>query len=325
MSSTMNNFNDNVEIAGGITLKSLLQNPLMHLPKEQIVACNDKNGDQTESDKQKQKEKEMKLAYDPFGPINSMAAFMGPKLWDDSMLMGTGEMNDLKFEFMDLDDFLNENSIKQKEGAAAMAASANESMVADTDEALKEAVSILEQATKLVQWESDTNEKDMDSSPTATQVPSLLGGPIINPLAGASPLRSPSPVQVSVQYEVSSSDVALATIPGQDTYDPRAKQFSEEELKPQPIIKKSKKVFVSEERKDDKYWERRSKNNVAAKRSRDARRVKENQIVLRASYLQKENSALKDEVLNLKKDNMSLKSVVSKLERELREATMLQL
>lgn len=320
----MNNFNDNEEIAGGITLKSLLQNPLMNLPKEQIVACKNKDGDQTESDKQKQKEKELELAYDPFGPVNPMAAFLGPKLWDDSMLMGTGE-NDLKFEFMDLDEFLNENSVKQKEGAAAMAASAKESMVADTDDAFKEAVSILEQATKLVQSESDTNEMDMDNSPTATQVPTLLGGPIINPLAGASPLRSPSPVQVSVQYEVSSTDVALATIPGQDTYDPRAKQFTEEELKPQPIIKKSKKVFVTEERKDDKYWERRRKNNVAAKRSRDARRVKENQIVLRAGYLQKENSALKDEVLNLKKDNMTLKSVVSKLEQELREATMLQL
>lgn len=30
--------------------------------------------------------------------------------------------------------------------------------------------------------------------------------------------------------------------------------------------------------KDDKYWERRRKNNLAAKRSRDAKRVKENQV-----------------------------------------------
>lgn len=40
--------------------------------------------------------------------------------------------------------------------------------------------------------------------------------------------------------------------------------------------------------KDDKYWARRRKNNMAAKRSRDARRVKENQIAMRANFLEKE-------------------------------------
>ena len=40
--------------------------------------------------------------------------------------------------------------------------------------------------------------------------------------------------------------------------------------------------------KDDKYWARRRKNNMAAKRSRDARRMKENQIALRAGFLEKE-------------------------------------
>ena len=40
--------------------------------------------------------------------------------------------------------------------------------------------------------------------------------------------------------------------------------------------------------KDDKYWARRNKNNMAAKRSRDARRSKENQIAMRAAFLEKE-------------------------------------
>ena len=135
-----------------------------------------------------------------------------------------------------------------------------------------------------------------------------------------SPPRTPSPVTVNVNFELSHTDVALATIPGEDTYDPRSKKFNDDELKPQPMITKSKKVYVPDEQKDDKYWERRRKNNVAAKRSRDARRIKENQIVLRAAYLEKENGVLKEEVVGLKKDNMSLKSVVQKLERELREA-----
>lgn len=71
-------------------------------------------------------------------------------------------------------------------------------------------------------------------------------------------------------------------------FDPRTRAFSDEELKPQPMIKKSRKQFVPDELKDDKYWARRRKNNIAAKRSRDARRQKENQIAMRARYLEKE-------------------------------------
>jgi len=46
--------------------------------------------------------------------------------------------------------------------------------------------------------------------------------------------------------------------------------------------------------KDDKYWNRRSKNNVSAKRSREVRRIKDNQIAFRVSYLEKENNKLKE-------------------------------
>lgn len=73
-------------------------------------------------------------------------------------------------------------------------------------------------------------------------------------------------------------------------FDPRSRAISDEDMKPQPMIKKSRKQFVPEELKDDKYWARRRKNNIAAKRSRDARRQKENQIALRARYLEKEVS-----------------------------------
>lgn len=76
-------------------------------------------------------------------------------------------------------------------------------------------------------------------------------------------------------------------------FDPRTRAFSDEDLKPQPMIKKSRKQFVPDELKDDKYWARRRKNNMAAKRSRDARRMKENQIALRAGYLEKEVNFLK--------------------------------
>ena len=54
------------------------------------------------------------------------------------------------------------------------------------------------------------------------------------------------------------------------------------------------------EGKDEAYWERRRKNNEAAKRSRDARRLKENEIAVRANFLEQENIQLKMELVQLR-------------------------
>ena len=43
---------------------------------------------------------------------------------------------------------------------------------------------------------------------------------------------------------------------------------------------------------DDKYWKRRVKNNLAAKRSREAKREKENQLSMRAQFLEREHRNL---------------------------------
>lgn len=74
-----------------------------------------------------------------------------------------------------------------------------------------------------------------------------------------------------------------------------------------PVLRKRRKQMVSEEFKDDKYWERRRKNNMAAKRSRDARRAKETQIAYRASVLESENIKLKEELKKAKAENHMLK------------------
>lgn len=63
---------------------------------------------------------------------------------------------------------------------------------------------------------------------------------------------------------------------------------------------------------DEKYWQRRKKNNVAAKRSRDARRLKENQITVRAAFLERENTALRTEVAELRKECGRYKNVVAR-------------
>lgn len=51
--------------------------------------------------------------------------------------------------------------------------------------------------------------------------------------------------------------------------------------------------------KDDQYWVRRAKNNAAAKRSRDARRQKEEQTKNENQILREENEKLKYTVLTL--------------------------
>jgi len=108
-----------------------------------------------------------------------------------------------------------------------------------------------------------------------------------------------------VRVEFSPEELALATIPGAN-FDPSRRQFSMDELKPQPIIRKRRKSYVSADSKDDKYWEKRGKNNVAARRSREARRLKENQISLRTAYLEQQNSSLKASLVILNEKNEKL-------------------
>jgi len=64
--------------------------------------------------------------------------------------------------------------------------------------------------------------------------------------------------------------------------------------------------------KDAAYWERRRKNNEAAKRSRDARRHKENEIAVRASYLEQENIQLKMELVQLRTELGAMRDQVNR-------------
>lgn len=44
-------------------------------------------------------------------------------------------------------------------------------------------------------------------------------------------------------WSMSQNDSSLDSISDYDDYDPKMKKFSEEELKPQPVLRKSKKVL----------------------------------------------------------------------------------
>ena len=70
---------------------------------------------------------------------------------------------------------------------------------------------------------------------------------------------------------------------------------------------------------DELYWERREKNNVAARRSREARRLKENQIALRVAHLERENDGLRQKVESAQCDVTKLTNVRDLLRRKLHQ------
>ena len=96
--------------------------------------------------------------------------------------------------------------------------------------------------------------------------PSFFGTRINKPVEDKrSCKKKPPSSPSSADVKFSPEDLALATVPGAE-FDPKQRSFDFEELRPQPIIKKRSKIFVKENSKDDRYWEKRIKNNVAARR-----------------------------------------------------------
>jgi len=80
-----------------------------------------------------------------------------------------------------------------------------------------------------------------------------------------------------------------------------------------PVRRRSKKP-VPDEKKDEIYWRRRHKNNIAAKRSREARRQKETDLNQRVSLLEMEHDKLRTDLESALQENNELKIRLSKYE-----------
>ncbi|XP_062388035.1 HLF transcription factor, PAR bZIP family member a [Sardina pilchardus] len=277
-------------------LKSLLENP-MKLPFHHDEGFG------------KEKEKEKKLEEDGNGGA-PQSAFLGPTLWDKTLPY---DGDNFQLEYMDLEEFLSENGIpansqgdqsqQQQQPPQAPQPQTLPQPPVPAAPSTPNVVDLSSRATPAVH--TGLVPQNCLQSPPRSALPSARNTP--------SPI-DPESIQVPVGYEPDPADLALSSVPGQEMFDPRKRKFSAEELKPQPMIKKARKVFIPEGLKDDRYWARRRKNNVAAKRSRDARRLKENQIAIRAGFLEKENSALRLEVADLRKELGRCKNVLSKYE-----------
>ena len=68
--------------------------------------------------------------------------------------------------------------------------------------------------------------------------------------------------------------------------------------------------------KDELYWNKRRKNNEAAKQSREAKRRKDNQIVMRAAFLEEKNTKLRDELGEISVVNDAIRNDVKALHKK---------
>lgn len=63
------------------------------------------------------------------------------------------------------------------------------------------------------------------------------------------PGQSNNANDVMVNFDPDPADLALSSVPGQEAFDPRRHRFTDDELKPQPMIKKARKMLVPDEQK----------------------------------------------------------------------------
>lgn len=261
-----------------LVLKKLIENP----PRN-FLETGDVEKDKTKLDKDDSLD----------GNLLAVSAALMPPIWDKTIPYD-GESFHL--EYMDLDEFLFENGIPS---SPAQLAQVNQNPLLPVSELEDEE-------------ESASTSSSAPVSPSVLlQQPEEIIVTTQEESAPPSPV-DPEKVEVEVNFNPDPTDLVLSSVPGGELFNPRKHKFADEELKPQPMIKKAKKVYVPEDLKDDKYWNRRKKNNVAAKRSRDARRLKENQITVRAAFLEKENTALRTEVAELRRELGKCKNIISK-------------
>ena len=141
------------------------------------------------------------------------------------------------------------------------------------------------------------------------------------PLSTSSPLPLYHP---SLPHQESMSELAKIAVNSSQKYadfregmlrnieSAKPKSRNDLSLSPSPSLTSTPTSEQGRGEKDDAYWERRRKNNEAAKRSRDARRQKENEIAMRAQFLEQENLQLKMELVQLRTELGSIKEQVNR-------------
>lgn len=119
------------------------------------------------------------------------------------------------------------------------------------------------------------------------------------------------PLDIAAEANSEFGDDDKLTV-SEDTEAEEEEDDDDEDFQPTCSAKKSRRASPNPSTgRDEKYWERRKRNNMAAKRSREAKRAREIAVAKKTSTLEKENNTLRRQV-------QRLKAAISKAEKKLR-------
>ena len=154
----------------------------------------------------------------------------------------------------------------------------------------------------------------LNQTVTSPQATSTMGHHSSPPMPSTSRVESISP-----EHDRSGSGHISSSSPGEismskDFSDNSSEKSGDKDEDSQGVPPKKRAHSMSEGSgsgsKDESYWDKRKKNNESAKRSREARRMKEEQIALRVVYLEQENLQLRTEVSLLKSEIEKLRCML---------------
>ena len=226
--------------------------------------------------------------------------------------MSTSTGNSFPSDYMDLDEFLSAQTHNVQESQAVQ--QSDENTQNQPPASLTRAVVPKKTNSGREMQQAPT---DFSLSQTAVEVNSVLNSLMLSK-ASSFPMKVDPTVLQSIQASASQPAATNAIIqwcksvgvteqehkeamgptPGKTPV--RRRRNSRYVYNPLPISRKADRKFVTQSEKDEKYWERRIKNNVAAKRSRDLRRQKEIEVSEKFKSLERENALLKEEVQKLR-------------------------
>ncbi|XP_011505725.1 PREDICTED: nuclear factor interleukin-3-regulated protein [Ceratosolen solmsi marchali] len=139
-------------------------------------------------------------------------------------------------------------------------------------------------------------------SPLASSAPFSITSLLQPPLLGAIP-----PLVSSVNISHPFTNARAAAVMSRNIIENVVISSMHQSRRP-----RSEKKPIPDEQKDEKYYERRKRNNQAAKKSRDARKIREDHIALRATMLEHENAILRAQVMTLREECQSLRQMLIK-------------
>ena len=89
---------------------------------------------------------------------------------------------------------------------------------------------------------------------------------------------------------------------------------------PKPLMRKNSRKLVPNDQKTQKYWQKRMRNNKAARKSREDRRKKELEVLQAMKQLQDENTHLKLYINDVVKSNGHMQQQISSMKQQLASA-----